>query len=126
MGQKERHLGAARDSGPTPTRSGAADARLPLPAWIRAAHRRNIVQESRMKWILDRILLVITAVFLAAASWGFYHYTGQWGAPILLTIAFIGLLADNYRLRKLLRDNGIDFRSERRKRWEQRHGRTGR
>ena len=73
-----------------------------------------------MNWLLDRLLLIVTAVALGAAAWAFYRFTGEWAAPILLTVTFISLIADNFRLRKLLRDNGIDARSARHQRWEQR------
>jgi uncharacterized membrane protein len=67
-----------------------------------------------MNWLLDRILLVVTAVAFAGAAWAFYHYTGQWATPILLTIGFVTLFVENHRLRKLLKDNGINPRPNRR------------
>ena len=68
-----------------------------------------------MNSILDRIALVLTAIACAFGAWAFYRYTGEWSGPIMMTIAIVGLFAENHRLRKLLAANGIESRPRRRR-----------
>lgn len=65
---------------------------------------------TRRNWILDRIALLLTAIACALGAWAFYHYTGQWSGPIIMTIVIV----ENHRLRKLLTANGIESRPRRR------------
>lgn len=55
-----------------------------------------------MKWITDRLLLIVIAAICLAASWIIVRLTGEWFPSILLVISFATLLIDNARLRKLL------------------------
>lgn len=68
-----------------------------------------------MNWILDRIALILGAIACSLGAWAFYHYTGQWSGPIIMTIVILGLFAENHRLRKLLAANGIESRTGRRR-----------
>lgn len=68
-----------------------------------------------MNRILDRIALVLTAIACALGAWAFYHNTSQWSWPIIMTIVVVGLFAENYRLRKLLAEHGIESRPRRRR-----------
>jgi len=66
----------------------------------------------------DRALLLIVGVVAAGFSWMLWHYSGEYGSLILMTIAVVSLLVDNQRLRKTLRENGLadkglSWRSER-------------
>ncbi|AHI76961.1 MULTISPECIES: hypothetical protein [pseudomallei group] len=67
-----------------------------------------------MKWITDRLLLIVTAAICLAASWIIVRLTGEWFPSILLVISFATLLIDNARLRKLLEQNGINPRQRKR------------
>lgn len=63
-----------------------------------------------MKWIMDRLLLFVTAAVCLIVSWIVIRLTGEWFPSILLVISFVALLAENTRLRKLLEQNGINPR----------------
>ncbi|CAJ3632806.1 hypothetical protein [Burkholderia pseudomallei] len=67
-----------------------------------------------MKWIADRLLLIVTAAVCLVASWIIIRLTGEWFPSILLVISFATLLVDNARLRKLLEQNGINPRRRKR------------
>ncbi len=66
-----------------------------------------------MNQILDRVALILAAIACALGAWAFYHYTGQWSGPIIMTIVIVSLFAENHRLRKLLAANGIEPRPRR-------------
>ncbi|CAN7200679.1 hypothetical protein LJR230_000508 [Trinickia sp. LjRoot230] len=68
-----------------------------------------------MNRILDRIALILTASACALGAWAFYHYTGQWSGPIIMTVGIVGLFVENHRLRKLLAEHGIESRLGRRR-----------
>ncbi|HWW70267.1 MAG TPA: hypothetical protein VN089_10030 [Duganella sp.] len=53
----------------------------------------------------DDLLLILTALVCAAGAWAFWHYLGEQALGALSTIALIALAADNYRLRRRLRQN---------------------
>ncbi|ALK31397.1 hypothetical protein [Burkholderia plantarii] len=66
-----------------------------------------------MKWIADRLLLIVTGAVCAFACWLVIHVTGEWFSTLMLVISYIVLFAENSRLRKLLEKNGISSRRER-------------
>ena len=51
----------------------------------------------------DDLLLILTALVCAGGAWAFWHYLGAQALGALSTIALIALAADNYRLRRRLR-----------------------
>lgn len=51
----------------------------------------------------DDVMLVLTALACAGGGWAFWHYLGAQALGALSTIALIALAADNYRLRRRLR-----------------------
>ncbi|HEX7985766.1 MAG TPA: hypothetical protein VF616_19765 [Duganella sp.] len=51
----------------------------------------------------DDVMLVLTALVCAGGAWAFWHYLGAQALGALSTIALIALAADNYRLRRRLR-----------------------
>lgn len=55
----------------------------------------------------DNLLLLMVGSVAAGLSWVFWHFTGENGALVLMTIAVVSLLIDNRRLRKILRENGL-------------------
>ena len=48
-----------------------------------------------MNQILDRVALILAAIACALGAWAFYHYTGQWSGPIIMTIVIVSLFAEN-------------------------------
>jgi hypothetical protein len=54
----------------------------------------------------DRLLLILAALVMAAVAWSFWHYLGQDAWPVLLLLALVSVIADNYRLRRTLRQGG--------------------
>jgi hypothetical protein len=52
----------------------------------------------------DDLVLILTALVCAGFAWAFWHYLGEQGLGALTVIALIALAADNYRLRRRLRD----------------------
>jgi hypothetical protein len=67
-----------------------------------------------MKWIADRLLLIVTGVVCIIVSWMVIRLTGEWFPSILFLISFATLMADNARLRKLLEQHGINPRERKR------------
>ena len=63
-----------------------------------------------MKWIVDHLLLIVTALICTAVGWTIIAATGEWFPTLMIVIAFATLWGDNARLRKLLEQNGIDPR----------------
>jgi hypothetical protein len=51
----------------------------------------------------DDLLLILTALACAGGAWAFWHYLGAQALGALSTIALVALAADNYRLRRRLR-----------------------
>lgn len=51
----------------------------------------------------DRILLILTAFASAFSAWAFWHYLGQDALTTLMLLAFISVVADNWRLRRALK-----------------------
>ena len=52
----------------------------------------------------DSIALAIAAVVFAALSWMFWHFLGSDGFGVVTMLAAVVLLADNFRLRKSLKN----------------------
>ena len=53
----------------------------------------------------DELLLILTALACAGGAWAFWHYLGEQALGALSAIALIALAADNYRLRRRLRQD---------------------
>lgn len=51
----------------------------------------------------DRILLVAVALICSALTWSFWHYQGENGLSSMLLLALVSVIADNWRLRRALR-----------------------
>lgn len=51
----------------------------------------------------DRVLLLIAAGLLAAASWAFWHFLGEDAFTVFSTFILLSLVFDNLRLRRKLR-----------------------
>ncbi|MDC6131771.1 hypothetical protein [Burkholderia gladioli] len=64
-----------------------------------------------MNWLLDRLALLVTCLALLVAAWAVFRVGGQWVFPVLTLIAIAALFAENSRLRKKLRELGVDPRS---------------
>jgi len=52
----------------------------------------------------DSIILLITAVFMAAVAWAFWSFLGANAFDVLCLLALVTLGFDNIRLRKALRN----------------------
>lgn len=52
----------------------------------------------------DRLLLLIAAAALAIAAWGFWHFLDDDAFAVITLIALVGVVADNHRLRRKLRE----------------------
>jgi hypothetical protein len=55
----------------------------------------------------DQGLLLLAGIVAAGAAWAFWRYIGEYGALVIQTIVIISLFADNYRLRRILREHGL-------------------
>jgi len=66
-----------------------------------------------MNWIGDKILLLVVGVVGAAGSWVLLAYSGKWFFLVCTLIAFLSLFSENDRLRRLLREHGIDPKRKR-------------
>ena len=51
----------------------------------------------------DRGLLLVSACFLAAASWAFWHFVAEDAFAVFSTIVLLCVALDNFRLRQKLR-----------------------
>ncbi|WP_233217317.1 hypothetical protein [Trinickia dabaoshanensis] len=60
--------------------------------------------------MIDRGLLVLTALVLAGAAWAAIHYLGESYFSVSTTVLIIVLFVENWRLQKLLREHGISTR----------------
>jgi hypothetical protein len=52
----------------------------------------------------DALLLLATGVACSLAAWAFWHYLGNDAFGTLNTLVLVGLVADNFRLRRKLRE----------------------
>ncbi|MEX3955270.1 hypothetical protein [Trinickia sp. EG282A] len=58
-------------------------------------------------WLIDRALLVLTGLVLAVAAWATIHYLGESYFSVSASVLTVVLLAENWRLHKLLREHSI-------------------
>ncbi|PTB19959.1 hypothetical protein C9I57_14755 [Trinickia symbiotica] len=61
-------------------------------------------------WLIDRALLVLTGLVLAVAAWAAIRHLGESYFSVSTTVLIVVLLAENWRLQKLLREHGIKSR----------------
>lgn len=54
----------------------------------------------------DRALLILAALASSFAAWAFWHYLGQDAFDVLLMMALLCSIGDNWRLRRALRRSG--------------------
>ncbi|MBJ9661087.1 hypothetical protein [Burkholderia gladioli] len=64
-----------------------------------------------MNWLFDRIALLVAALALLVAAWAVFRVGGEWVFPVLMLIALAALFAENMRLRKKLRELGVEPKS---------------
>lgn len=65
-----------------------------------------------MKWVGDKLALLVTSIVCAAGAWALLHYSGQWFFLAATVIGLLLLYLDNRRLRTLLEKHGIDPRGK--------------
>ena len=53
--------------------------------------------------IKGHALLFVFALIGAGLAWAVWHFLGEHGLGVLMTVALLGLAFDNYRLRRRLR-----------------------
>jgi hypothetical protein len=63
-----------------------------------------------MKWALDKLALLLCSVVCAVMAWAAFRFGGQWVFSAMLAITLVGLFAENSRLKRVLREHGIDPR----------------
>lgn len=51
----------------------------------------------------DTLLLLATGVACSLVAWAFWHYLGNEAFSTLNTLVLVGVVADNFRLRRKLR-----------------------
>ena len=51
----------------------------------------------------DALLLLATAAACSSGAWVFWHYLGNDAFGTMTTLALVGVVADNFRLRRRLR-----------------------
>ncbi|WP_322051474.1 hypothetical protein [Paraburkholderia bannensis] len=56
------------------------------------------------EWWIDRAALIAVAIGCAALAWLFSMAAGTHATEILLVVVFVGLILDNRRMRKLLKE----------------------
>jgi uncharacterized membrane protein len=56
------------------------------------------------EWWKDRAALIAVAIVGAALAWLFAVTTGSHATEILIGVVFVGLVLDNRRMRKMLKD----------------------
>ncbi|PMS36064.1 hypothetical protein B0G57_104143 [Trinickia symbiotica] len=62
-----------------------------------------------MKWLIDRGLLLLTGLVFVTSAWFFTHWLGSDRFySIVNTVMVAALWFEVARLRKILRENGID------------------
>lgn len=63
-----------------------------------------------MRIFLDRVGLILAGLVASAGAWAFWHYLGQDAFGVLAVIVMAGLVADNRKLRRRLREAGLPDR----------------
>jgi hypothetical protein len=56
----------------------------------------------------DSLLLLATGAGVSLFAWAFWHYLGNDAACTLTTVVLVGVVADNARLRRKLRERPGD------------------
>jgi hypothetical protein len=51
----------------------------------------------------DSLLLLATGAGVSLIAWAFWHYLGNDALSTLTTVVLVGVVADNFRLRRKLR-----------------------
>lgn len=51
----------------------------------------------------DRIVLLVSALAMSLGAWAFWHFLGEDALDVLVLVALICAIADNWRLRRVLR-----------------------
>jgi hypothetical protein len=51
----------------------------------------------------DALLLLATGAGVSLIAWAFWHYLGNDALSTLTTVVLVGVVADNFRLRRKLR-----------------------
>ena len=54
----------------------------------------------------DALLLLATGAGASLIAWAFWHYLGNDGFAALNSLVLVGAVADNFRLRRRLRERG--------------------
>lgn len=52
----------------------------------------------------DSAHLLLAGLVFSVAAWAIWHFTAEDGFEIISTLALIAVIADNFRLRRALRD----------------------
>lgn len=55
----------------------------------------------------DRMLLIAGALVCSVLAWSFWHYLGHDALSSMLLLALVSVIADNWRLRRALRQKEI-------------------
>lgn len=54
----------------------------------------------------DSLLLLALGAGVSFVAWAFWHYLGNDALSTLNTVVLVGVVADNFRLRRQLRERG--------------------
>ena len=61
------------------------------------------------KWALDRVGLVLVSIVLSTIAWLTFRYAGEWVIPVTEALMLIAFAFEVDRLRRILREHGIDY-----------------
>lgn len=56
----------------------------------------------------DRFFLLLASLVASALVWAYFYFFGKNALDVFFTLAFIACFADNIRLRRKLKENGIE------------------